>query len=246
MASGEAEAFSAIGSFDGPQQRFPATDSLLDVRVGAFGVDVGAISSRFGGDGGEYGSKLDAIDLCGFSLIEACGESHIEVPFVADFEGLDAAADGVIREGLEFGIPDWVAGSLVFVAATDPALEFCGTAVFGHFDAEVHAAESDTAGDEFFEELESIFLNGRVSGTAIGEDHDCGSICESGFVFDPAHFVSFDFQIGDVLESFFEQDCAGAEFVHHWRVAGFTGDEDQFAWSSVTAGSLQCSWCGGD
>jgi len=134
----------------------------------------------------------------------------------------------------------------MFVVSADPAFEFCAAAVFGHFNAEVHAAESDTACDEFFEKLQAIFLDGGVSGTAIGEDDDGGGVFEGGFVFDPAHFVSFDFEIRDVLESFFEQDCAGAEFVHHWRVAGFTGDEDQFAWSSVTAGSLQCSRCGGD
>lgn len=214
--------------------------------IGSFRVDVGAIAGGFGGNGGKHRSELDAVDLCGFGGIEAILKSHVEVPFVTNFEGPDAAADGVFGEGFEAGIPDGVAGPLMFVVSANPAFEFGATAVFGHFNAEVHAAESDTAGDKFFEQLQAIFLDGRVSGTTIGEDDHCGSIIEGGFVADPAHFVSFDFEICDVLESFFEEDCAGTELVHQWRVAGFSGNEDQFFRCVAAAGGLQSDGSGSE
>ncbi|GDX92715.1 hypothetical protein LBMAG46_27230 [Planctomycetia bacterium] len=134
----------------------------------------------------------------------------------------------------------------MFVVSADPAFEFGATAVFGHFNAEVHAAESDTAGDKFFEQLQAIFLDGRVSGTTIGEDDDGGGVFEGGFVADPAHLVSFDFEICDVLESFFEEDGAGTELVHQWRVAGLSGDEDQFFRCVAAAGGLQCDGAGSE
>jgi len=246
VTAGEAEAFSAGGSFDGPQQCFFTADILLDVGVGTWRVDIGAVAGGGGGDGSEYGGEVHVIDSGGLGRIEAVGETHVEVPFVADFERFDSAADGVFGEGFEACIPDGVAGPLMFVVSADPACEFGTSAILWYFDAEVHAAESDTAGDEFFEQLQAIFLDGRVSGTAIGEDDDGSGVSEGGFVRDPAHFVSFDGEVGDLLESFFEEDCAGAEFVHHGRVAGFSGDEDQFAGRVAAAGGLQCDGAGGN
>ena len=246
VTAGEAEAFSAGGSFDGPQQCFFTADILLDVGVGTWRVDIGAIAGGGGGDGSEYGGEVHVIDSGGLGRIEAVCETHVEVPFVADFERFDSAADGVFGEGFEACIPDGVAGPLMFVVSADPACEFGTSAILWYFDSEVHAAESDTAGDEFFEQLQAIFLDGRVSGTAVGEDDDGSGVSEGGFVRDPAHFVSFDGEVGDLLESFFEEDCAGAEFVHHGRVAGFSGDEDQFAGRVAAAGGLQCDGAGGN
>jgi len=126
-------------------------------------------------------------------------------------------------------IPEWIAGPLILIAATDPFLKLRTCCVLRYFDSEVHAAESGNVGYErlyFFGA--ALALQNRVAAVAVGEAHHGISIVRGVLVFDPTHFSPHG-QAIDFGELFFEEDGPCSKFVHHQRVARLAGNEDEFA-----------------
>src|SRR6266404_113499 len=111
MGAGKAEPASAVGPFDRPGDvlRLAALDRFAHFRVAL----VRAIFSAQGAwwrDGSQ-----DWRDP-----IHAFAKTHIEIPFVMDREGLDAARDRMLGQRFEVRIPMWVDGSIDLETAADP------------------------------------------------------------------------------------------------------------------------------
>jgi hypothetical protein len=104
----------------------------------------------------------------------------------------------------------------------------------------MHAAEADAFGDEGTEGLKVVGLDGGVAFAAIGIDDDGVGIGKGGFVFDPAHVMAVDDEVGDAREALFQEDGAGAEFMHAGRVRGFAGDEDELVFAVRGEGMGEC------
>lgn len=226
MPAGKAEAASAIRPLHRPHGSFGCAFFRLDVGVGAFGVNVGAVAGGIWRRGDEDGHELHAGIFSGYDAVfESRAEAHVDVPFIRDLKGLHALGDGMGREAFEFGFPDRIAGKAVFIMPAEPFFKL-RTAELGHdFHAVVHDAKTDAFTDEATQGRQMIFLHGGMAFAAISiDDHGIG-IDEGGFIFDPAHFVAIHHQVRDLAEAFLQQGGTGFELMHSRWVGGLASDE---------------------
>src|SRR5271157_4136269 len=127
VAAGEAEPAAAVGTLHDPGQHFIAALGLEDVLVRAAGRGRDTLPRVVVGLG--YDDWRDAFYLG--------TKAHVEIPLVADGEGLHPRGDRVFWQRSDFGLPVRVGRVARLVIAAQPVQELVARLSLGHLDGVV-------------------------------------------------------------------------------------------------------------
>ncbi len=218
MAAGEAEAPSAVGAFVSPGHVLDFTAFESGAHVGIAGVVAIASPHRFlRGMGREDGSDA----------LHPGDETHVEIPLVADLEGLHATGDGVGGEGLEIGIPMGVDRPVPFEVAAHPLEELAAGLSLGGLHRVVQAGQATAVLQFHVEPIE--VLVGHVPAAAVAvEDDGIGVLEDLGIARPVLGEVDggLDLVAHVLVELPGEEEASGPVFVLAIAVAAVARHED--------------------
>jgi hypothetical protein len=172
--------------------------------------------------------RRDRAENVGELAFGGIGEAHVEIPFVTDRVGLQSAADRVLGETLEFGIPMRVDAPVCLKEAAHPVEHFRAAAVLRKFDRVVQAHQAASAFHLGGELLQAIVLKQQVMFSAVAEYEDGvgrGQLCLARPVGVEFH-GALDRQTA-IIEAFFEQEHPGIVFMLTWAVRWFAADQNR-------------------
>jgi hypothetical protein len=159
----------------------------------------------------------------------AVAKSHVEIPFVAKFERLHAARDRVFRQRLEVRLPKRIDRPVLFKTPARPVHEFLLPAFLGRLNGVMNQREADAPVHQLAEGLQPVAWQERMPAAAVAvKHHRAGVAKRRGGIRRPAVGMHLRPHPRQFVETFLEQQAAGAMFVVARPVTGRAGDEDNF------------------
>src|SRR5208283_2973108 len=216
VAAGEAEPATAVGTLHDPGQHFIAALGLEDVLVRAAGCGRDALPRVVVGPG--HDDRRDAFHFR--------TEADVEVPLVADREGLDTGGGRVAGQRLDVCLPVRVGRVAGLVIAPQPVEELVARLSLGNLDGIVQARQADTLVHELLELGQVIALDHRMAAAAIHEEDQGLGAVEDRFVLRPAAGDHHGLDAGHLGQALAEQLAAGVELMFAGLVTGMAGDQD--------------------
>ena len=214
VAAGEAEAATAAVALARPRDMLREASARTDMGVVAVWTIL-ALQGR---------GRRDGREERGHSL-HVRTKAHVVVPLVIDGEGLDAARDWMIWQGLELGRPVRVDGPPGLEVTARPLEHVVAWLTLGHLDRVVDADQSDALVHQ------GIYLGevsvDRMAAAAVHVQDDRVGVVEGRGVLRPTPVVYGRHDLGHVgVEPLRQEHATGSVFVGAEAVALATGDQD--------------------